>query len=205
MLARAVRHRDIEVVRTDDTAGIRLAVEHLIRLGHRRIAHIDGARAPGAADRRRGYQHAMHDHELHIDIVPGGLTEDDGAAAARILVSRRDLPTAVAVFNDRCATGVLNVFNGAGISVPEHISVVGYDNSHLAALSFVGLTTIAQDTNRLASLAVAKAVDRTGRTPADRRESIVPPELVVRRTTAPPGVLPQPGRAHTAASPRPSR
>ena len=64
VVARAVRHRAVDVVRTDDAAGLEQAVDHLVELGHRRIAHVDGGRAPGAAERRRGYTDALHRHDL---------------------------------------------------------------------------------------------------------------------------------------------
>src|SRR5689334_6407881 len=88
VVARAVRDRSVHVVRTDDEAGVRAAVAHLVELGHRDIVHVDGGRAPGAAERRRGYRAAMHGHGLaaHARIRPGGLTEEFGAAAARILL-----------------------------------------------------------------------------------------------------------------------
>ena len=85
------------------------------------------AARPGAAERRRGYRDAMQRHGLDADaaILPGGLTEDDGAAAARALLDARPAPTAVTVFNDRCATGVLDVLRRAGVAVPGDVSVVG--------------------------------------------------------------------------------
>lgn len=84
----------VDVVRTADDEGARQAVDHLVALGHRAIAHIDGGRAPGAADRRRGYRTAMHRHGLddHVRVLPGGLTEDDGARAARSLVAENPGP-----------------------------------------------------------------------------------------------------------------
>ena len=111
VVARAVRHHAVDVVRTDDAAGLGEAVDHLVDLGHRRIAHIDGGRAPGAAERRRGYRAALQRHGLAdtAQILPGGLTEDDGATAAEALLDTTIRPTAVTVFNDRCATGVLDV------------------------------------------------------------------------------------------------
>jgi DNA-binding LacI/PurR family transcriptional regulator len=90
------------------------------------------------------------------------------------------------VFNDRCATGVLDLLHRAGCAVPGDISVVGYDDSRLARLSHVGLTTIAQDVDRMASLTVTRAIDRLESVAVLRRELVVPPHLVVRGTTAPP-------------------
>jgi len=190
VVARPVRDRTVDVVRTDDAAGLGQAVDHLAGLGHRRVAHVDGGRAPGAAERRRGYTGALHRHGLgrHALIVPGGPSEDDGADAARALLDlpadRR--PTAVTVFNDRCATGVLDVLRGAGVAVPGAMSVVGFDDSRLARLSHVDLTTIAQDAATLTELAVTRAVARIEGTAGGEREQVVAPRLIVRGTTAPP-------------------
>jgi DNA-binding LacI/PurR family transcriptional regulator len=174
----------VDVVRTADADGLRQAVDYLVDLGHRRIAHIDGGRAPGAADRRRGYRDAMHRHGLGTQerIVTGGLTEEDGAKAARALLA--DPPTAVTVFNDRCATGVLDAFHRSGLVVPDDISVVGYDNSRLAQLAHINLTTIAQDTTAMSTLAVNRAIDRIAGTGVTQREVVIPPQLVIRGTTA---------------------
>ena len=188
MVARPVRHRAIDVVRTDDAAGISQAVNHLVQLGHRRIAHIDGGSAPGSAERRRGYREALQQHGLAhaTQILPGGLTEDDGAAAARTLLETHPRPTAVTVFNDRCATGALDVLRRAGARVPADISVIGFDDSRLARLSHVALTTVAQDTHQITSLAIARAIARLDQTATRDRELIITPHLIVRSTTAPP-------------------
>src|SRR6516164_4806794 len=92
-----------EVVRTADDDGACQAVDHLVSLGHRDIVHIDGGRAPGAADRRRGYRAAMRRHGLTSQILPGGPAEEDGAAAAHALRVASPRPTAVLAFNDQCA------------------------------------------------------------------------------------------------------
>ena len=182
---RGVRGAGVDVIRTADAEGLHQAVDHLVQLGHHRIAHIDGGRAPGAAERRRGYRDAMRHHAVdrYSRIIPGGLTEEEGAAAARALL--HDPPTAVTVFNDRCATGVLDVFMHHGLKVPGDVSVVGYDDSRLAHLAHVSLTTIAQDTATMTRLAVARAIDRIDGSTVTRRD-IVPPHLVVRGTTGPP-------------------
>jgi DNA-binding LacI/PurR family transcriptional regulator len=186
VVARAARHRALDVVRTADHEGLRQAVDHLVGLGHRRIVHIDGGRAPGAADRRRGYRDAMRHHGLASEthVLPGGLTEDDGAAAARALLDIDPRPSAVTVFNDRCALGVLDVLQCSGLDVPGDISVVGYDDSRLARLSHVNLTTIAQDTEQITTLTVTRAIERLDGTPVTERELVIPPHLVVRATTA---------------------
>jgi DNA-binding LacI/PurR family transcriptional regulator len=188
VVARAARHRDLDVVRTADDEGLQRAVDHLVGLGHRRIAHVDGARAPGAADRRNGYRAAMHRHGLDREarIVPGGPGEGDGARAAAAVLTLDPRPTAVTVFNDRAATGLLDIVRRAGLAVPGGISVVGYDDSRLARLAHVDLTTVAQDTARITALAVDRAVDRIEGASVGRREQVVPPHLVVRGTTAPP-------------------
>jgi DNA-binding LacI/PurR family transcriptional regulator len=184
-MARGVRSAAVDVIRSADADGLRQAVDHLVELGHRRIAHVDGGQAPGTTERRRGYRDAMHRHGLEGEyhVIPGGLTEEDGATAARTLLD--DLPTAVTVFNDRCATGVLDVLTRAGVKVPGDLSVVGYDDSRLARLAHINLTTIAQDTATMAKLAVGRAIDRVERLPITRREIVVPPHLVVRGTTGP--------------------
>ena len=89
------------------------------------------------------------------------------------------------MFNDRSATGVLDVARRAGLTVPGDISVVGFDDSRLARLSHVDLTTVAQDADRMATLAVERAGERVSGAAVGRRELIIPPRLVIRSTTAP--------------------
>jgi DNA-binding LacI/PurR family transcriptional regulator len=177
----------VEVVRTADDDGAGLAVDHLVALGHREIVHIDGGRAPGSADRRRGYRTAMRRHGLSARVLPGGLSEEDGAAAAGALLTSQPRPTAVLAFNDQCATGVLDVFLRAGVTVPGQISVVGFDDSHLARLAHINLTSVGQDIPRLADLAVVRALARLDGQHAPGPETVIAPHLVVRGTTARPG------------------
>ncbi|TQS46921.1 LacI family DNA-binding transcriptional regulator [Cryptosporangium phraense] len=182
-VGRGLRHRALDVVRSDDVLGLHLAVDHLVALGHRRIVHIDGGRMPGAAERRRGYREAMRRHGLddEIRVVPGGPTGEDGAAAVSLI---RDLPTAITVFNDLASTGVLDALRRAGVSVPEDVSVIGYDDSRLARLTYLDLTTIAQDTASMTTLAVTRALARIEGEKVPQRELVIPPHLVPRGTTA---------------------
>jgi DNA-binding LacI/PurR family transcriptional regulator len=182
--------RGVDVVRTADDEGARQAVDHLVALGHRDIAHIDGGRAPGAADRRRGYRTEMNRRGLadRVRVLPGGLSEEDGAAAGRALLAEGPRPTAVLAFNDRCATGVLDTFLRAGVAVPGEVSVVGFDDSRLARLAHIDLTTVGQDIPRLAELAVGRAVARLEDAQGERTEGeiVIAPRLVIRGTTAGP-------------------
>ncbi|GAA2702067.1 LacI family DNA-binding transcriptional regulator [Actinoplanes palleronii] len=187
-MMRAVRRRDVDVVRTDDALGSHQAVDHLAGLGHTRIAHVDGGALPGAAERRLGYQQAMAQHGLtsYEKIVSGGPGEEDGARAAAVLFG--DPPTAVTVFNDLSATGLLDVLRRHRVDVPGDLSVVGYDDSSFSRLAHIDLTTVAQDIAAMAGHAVARAVHRIEDTPGGDRETIVAPHLVIRGTTAaPPG------------------
>lgn len=190
VVARNVRSPGLDVVRTDDVAGARQATEHLVGLGHRRIAHVDGGRAPGTAERRRGYRDAMDGAGLgdHRQVLAGGLTERDGAAAvARLLAGTPAdrAPTAVLAFNDLSALGVLRAAADAGLDVPGDLSVVGYDDSRAASLAWVDLTTVRQDTTELAVQAVTRAVARL-RPAAAGPAVVVAPRLIPRGSTAPP-------------------
>ncbi len=172
----------VDVVRTDDSAGAALAVRQLVELGHTDIGHVDGGRAPGATERRRGYRAAMTRADLQPRVVPGGSTEERGAAAAHRLLAERHRPSALTVFNDRSAVGLLDTLRRAGIETPTDISVIGYDDDRVAGLPSVDLTTIRQDTVRLASAAVDQAVARLAG--ARPHETVIAPELVLRGTTA---------------------
>ena len=178
-----------DAVFTDDEYGVRLAADHLVSLGHQDIVHIDGGDAPGAAERRTGYLDAMAGHGLDrwTRVLAGDYTELSGAAAARQLLAGEQLPTAVIAGNDQCAVGVLDELRRAGVDIPGDVSVVGYDDSRLARLAHVDLTTVRQDVEQLARLAVEAAVGRIddGRDPNPPRAFRLPPHLVIRGSTGP--------------------
>lgn len=189
-LLRPVRDPSVGVVRTDDALGLRLAVEHLRSLGHRRIALLDGGKAAGAAERRQGYRRGMRASPgLSERVLAGGLTELDGASAAgEVLALGRDRPTAVAAFNDRCALGFIDVVRRAGVRVPDDVSVVGFDDIDQAAYPHVGLTTVRQDAALLGAAAVRWVTSRLDGVAAESESpagTLVDPELIVRHTTAP--------------------
>jgi DNA-binding LacI/PurR family transcriptional regulator len=191
-VGRPVPSAKVDVIRAADDEGVALAVAHLAGLGHRGIAYVDGGRGTIPALRRRGYQRAMRTHGLgdHIQVVRGGDTEEDGAAAMRAVRDSTPAPTAVLTFNDRAAIGLLDALVRARVDVPGEISVVGYDDSPFARLAHVDLTTVSQNTPELTEHAVAAVIERLDGGRTEHREVVVRPQLVVRGTTGPP-----PGRA----------
>ena len=187
VIARALPRSAVDVVRTDDAAGAGVAVTHLIGLGHESIAHVDGGRAPGAAERRRGYLRAMTAGGLRsaARVVHGGLTDLDGARSVPALLQPPS-PTAVLAFNDHCAAGLVATAREAGVEVPGDLSVVGYDDSRVAALPTLALPTVAQDVAALAGRAFASAVAHAEGESGEPTEVVVPPRLVARDTSRPP-------------------
>ena len=189
VVARRLRSAFVDVVRTDDVAGGRLGVEHLAALGHRSLVHVDGGRAPGAAERRRGFRAAVADRGLEGRLLVGGSGDADGARSADLVVASSRDPrgaTGVTVFNDSSASGLLAAVRAQGSSVPGDLSIVGYDDTPIAALTGVALTTVAQDSAALARNAVRLAIARTDDHGRPSTEVVVEPSLVVRATTGPP-------------------
>jgi DNA-binding LacI/PurR family transcriptional regulator len=177
----------VDLVRVADDVGVAQAVAHLVSLGHREIAYLDGGSGTIPAIRRDGYRAAMAQAGLAPRVLPGGRDEEAGMAAAGALLSGdRPLPTAVVCFNDRSAVGLMDRFVRAGVDVPGEVSVTGYDDDPVARLAHIALTTISQGTRRLSEYAVEALVERLDGGRTGHREVVLPPHLVVRRTTAPP-------------------
>jgi DNA-binding LacI/PurR family transcriptional regulator len=183
-----LRVEGVDSVGSDDHQGITDAVDHLVALGHRSIAYIDGGTTAMSSTRRNSYRDAMKAHRLgrHLRVFTGNPTEESGVGiATRILDERRELPTAVLAHNDMIALGLLLTLRSRGIAVPGDISVIGYDNTRMAALTTVQLTSVSQDAARLAQTAVERAITRA-ENPVSAKEIVTPAHLVVRETSGPP-------------------
>ncbi|HEX6351802.1 LacI family DNA-binding transcriptional regulator [Actinophytocola sp.] len=179
----------VSSVHAAESKGVRQVIDHLAELGHRDIVHVDGGDRPGSAERRKAYRTAMRRHGLadHIRVLAGKHTEAAGAEAAQqLLADRTHLPTAVFASNDRAAIGVLDAFQRAGLSTPGDISVAGYDDSLLAQLSHIDLTTVNQNPQRQGELAVRAAVAAIEDPDSGPQDHAVDPKLVIRGTTAQP-------------------
>jgi DNA-binding LacI/PurR family transcriptional regulator len=176
-----------DYVRSAGDVGIGLAVAHLADLGHRDIAYVHGTTMSSATLRYRGYTETMRRLKLPRRTISTkeGYLEEAGSRAARTLLHEGTLPTAVVTANDHCAVGLIDTLLRAGVRVPEDVSVTGFDDSRVAQLSYIDLTTVRQDGRQMAEAALDAALGRI----KGRRESVeavVEPTLIVRGTTGPP-------------------
>lgn len=188
VVGKPMPHSVFDSVRSADVSGIDQSVRHLVALGHRRIVHISGGQAPGADIRQQSYVESMRQHGLaqFVRVIPGEHNEASGVSAGQQMLGEGVLPTAVLAGNDRCALGLMDSLDRAGVDVPRDVSVVGYDDSEIAHLSRIDLTTVRQDVNGLAGNAVAFAVKRLDDGNAGAAQVVVEPSLVVRGSTGPP-------------------
>jgi DNA-binding LacI/PurR family transcriptional regulator len=176
----------------DDEDGSWQATAHLISLGHRRIAHIGGGQDGVARSRRRGYERAMTEAGLAGDIrvAECGYDEQSGYAAARRLLRSGPRPTAIVAVNDLAAIGALSAADDAGLAVPADLSLTGYDNTDIAAVSHLSLSSVDPRSAEIGELAGRRILARIGAGPDAAAESghrdLITPALVVRRSTAPP-------------------
>jgi DNA-binding LacI/PurR family transcriptional regulator len=188
--AGAQRYRGVDTVVNDDFHGAKLAVEHLIGLGHRSIAHLAAEGASAGRMRRAGYESAMQQANLadHIRVLPGDVTERGGREAAALALRGDGGPSVTAMFaaNDLAAIGAYSAIESAGGSVPGTVSLVGYDNTFLAATHHLSLTTVSQPRREMGELAMRTLLSRLAGVRRRQRLQMLAPELVVRRSTAPP-------------------
>ena len=176
----------VDTITTDDARGAALAVDHLVSLGHRRIVHLDGAQNTSAEVRRDGYVEAIRAHGLEPRVVLAGDDEDDAKDAIDWVVGEPDRPSAIFAFNDLVAAGALDRLDDLGLQVPGDISLVGYDNTFIADLHRLSLTTINQPRVQMGRLAVSTLTRRIENDVGETVRLRLEPELVLRGTTAPP-------------------
>lgn len=171
---------------TDDFQGTRWAVEHLVSLGHRRIAHIGGGGEATSSERLRGFDHGLAEAMISVPSsyrLCQEYSREWGHLAAGRLFASSPTPTALVCGSDVIAAGALRYLMESGRRCPEDVSVIGYSDSELSR--DLQLTTVRQPMQRLAATAwrLLAALLEGRHTPQENR---LETSLVVRRSTAPP-------------------
>ncbi len=175
----------VSYVDVDNVGGARMAVEHLIRLGHRRIATITGPLDMLVSrDRLEGYRQALEANGIPVDeslIIESDFTEAGGMLSMQRLLPAS--PTAVFVASDMMAIGAMRALRQAGLRVPDDVAIVGFDDIPLASSIEPPLTTIRQPIERLGTIAVEVLLSLLEKPPEERQPAqriILPTELVIR-------------------------
>jgi DNA-binding LacI/PurR family transcriptional regulator len=176
---------NVDVVANDDVAGTRLAVEHLLGLGHRRIAHLSGTTGEVARLRLETFVAVMNHAGLEPLVERTDMTEDGGYRAGVRLLAAPNPPTAVFAVNDIACVGALSAADELGVQVPQQLSLVGYDNTHLAGIRHVSLTTVdnaSYDVGRRAARALLRRIEAPARAAA---VELIAPHLQIRGSSGP--------------------
>ena len=190
-IARSVEGADVPVFRGDDAFGIGLATNHLISLGHTRIAMIGGTdKTSTGRDRFQGYVNAMEKAGLEVRPdwrLPGPRTKAAGFEAASQFLALRDKPTAAVCWNDLVAIGLMNGISRAGLVPGIDISVTGYDDLEEAEIATPALTTVWNGQREVGRQAARALLDRIeNKRPLTGSLELIRPELHVRQSTTHP-------------------
>jgi LacI family transcriptional regulator len=191
LINRRIEGLQMPFVVGDDARGIALAVQHLAELGHTRIAHIAGPQITSTGvERSRAFRHAVRDYGAEEDpallVECAHWSETDGAASMRELLDRETGCTAVVAGNDLIALGCYDVFAERGISCPEDISVIGFNDMPFLDKMRPPLTTVGVPHHELGAEAARMLLDCIDQPDRHPRSLLLPVTLVVRASTAPP-------------------
>lgn len=182
-------NKNTSTVTSDNVQGCNLAINYLYNLGHRKIAHIQGvAQADNwpSSIRKKTYIEVMK--KLNLDIPEGYIVDgvnfdvSGGYDAMKELLSLKDRPTAVFASGDKLAIGAIDAIKDAGLSVPEDISVIGFDNIEIAKYVTPKLTTIRQNCQEIGKVAVDILVEQINKKEKLKINKVIPVELIERES-----------------------
>lgn len=179
----------VPFVDVDNAAGGRLAAEHLVALGHRRIAHLRGELNQQSVHQRwEAFQAVLEREGITAPpeyLPPGSFLAEDAYQATLALLRLPTPPTAIFTTNDAMAFRVLEAARDLGVRVPDDLSVVGFDDYTFAAMTSPPLTTIRHPLVEIGETAARLLIDRIEGRPWEDGAHLFAPELVVRGSTAP--------------------
>ncbi len=188
LIDRHIEEDLISEVSSDNYNGARQAVEYLLQLNHRRIGFISGPEHwPSVQDRLSGYKDALAMFDVPFNpamVNHGDLRFESGCSALEYFLTLKDCPTAIFSANDQMALGVLNKANMLGISIPEDISLIGFDNTPYNNIYQTKLTTVEQDIPALCQSAfniMMKKIQKTNNN-NDKKRIIIPTRLKIGET-----------------------
>jgi DNA-binding LacI/PurR family transcriptional regulator len=174
-------------VEVDNRTGARIGMEHLISLGHRRIAFIGGGDTYfWERERRTGYRDALEKANLPYDpqlCLPSGLSQEDGYALTERLLGQEMPPTAIFAISDVLAVGAMRAASDAGRQIGRSFSVMGFDGVGLGTYLTPTLTSLRQPINYVGHLLVQLLVDLLAGSPLPETHMLLQPELIVRAST----------------------
>lgn len=182
-----------DIVVNDDIAGTRIATEHLLALGHTRIGHLSGTGRIGGHGkvgelRKEGFDLAIIEAGLdpakYLEL--GCTSEESGFAAARRLLAQPERPTALVAFNDMAAIGAMSAADDLGLRVPQDVSLVGYDDTYIARIRHISLTSIDNGNFAVGAQAGRFLIERLTTPTLPGRLHLVTPHLQVRGSTSAP-------------------
>ena len=178
----------VDVVANDDWVGTGLAVDHLIGLGHRRIAHLAGSFGAVADLRLHSYRQTMAAHGLADGelVETCDMTEEGGFRGAVRLLGRPDRPTAIFAVNDITCVGAMSAALELGLRVPHDVSLVGYDNTSLAQIRHLWLTSVDNASLEVGRRSARALVRRIADPAGPATQQLIRPTLRVRGSTGPP-------------------
>ncbi len=161
--------------------------EHLINLGHRKIAIITGSpNLSTGRERLKGYQKALKDHGIDFDhnyIIQGPFKRETGYRAAKQLLTMKDRPGAIFAGNDFMAMGVIDAIEELGMNIPEDVAVVGFDNTEFSSSLRIKLTTVSQRKYEMGNLAVQILIDYIERKEKNYTHKVIlEPKLIIRES-----------------------
>jgi len=190
VLNRAMPGLEVPQIVCDDYAITRKAVEYIVSLGHRRIAHLTmPTNSFSGRERTRGFNDAMNDAGIEVDpalVIETGITYESGAEKMESLLNLPHHPTAVVTRHDSVAMGVISSILAAGLSVPDDISVIGNGDILQGDVLKVPLTTLHHPMGRMTVAGVGKLIDLLEERPVEAKTEILDTELIVRSSCGPP-------------------